>query len=80
MDKLMADGVILVYGLAVEDIRIEGGFTYFTWYDMKDLASMETVRAAFNGDREHRSQEEQDAIVSLTDTDALRASSGNSHD
>ena len=77
LDKLMADGVILVYGLAVEDIRTEGAFTHFTWYDTKDLASMDKIRAAFNSDREHRSQEEQDAIVSLftslTDPDASRA-------
>ena len=77
LDKLMADGVILVYGLAVEDIRTEGAFTHFTWYSMKDLASMDKIRAAFLSDREHRSQEEQDAITSLftrlTDPDASRA-------
>ena len=75
LDKLMADGVILVYGLAVEDIRTEGSFTHFTWYDMKDLASMDKIRAAFLSDRDHRSQEEQDAITNLfaglTDTDAF---------
>ena len=77
LDKLMADGVILAYGLAVEDVRTEGNFTHFTWYDMKDLASMDKIRAAFIGDRDHRSQEEQDAITnlfaSLTDLDASRA-------
>jgi hypothetical protein len=77
LDKLLADGVILVYGLAVEDIRTEGSFTHFTWYDMKDLASMDKIRTAFTSDRDHRSQEEQDAITnlfaSLTDTDASRA-------
>jgi hypothetical protein len=76
LDKLMADGVILVYGLAVEDIRTSGEFTHFTWYDMKDLASMDKIRAAFISDRDHRSQEEQDAIThlftSLTDVDASR--------
>jgi hypothetical protein len=77
LDKLMADGVVLVYGLAVEDIRTAGEFTHFTWYDMKDLASMDKIRAAFLSDREHRSQEEQDAITSLfnslTDGDASRS-------
>lgn len=76
LDKLMADGVILVYGLAVEDMRTLGDFTHFTWYDMKDLASMDKIRAAFISDRDHRSQEEQDAIThlftSLTDGDASR--------
>jgi hypothetical protein len=77
LEKLMADGVIFVYGLSVEDIRTEGSFTHFTWYDTKDLASMDKIRAAFLSDREHRSQEEQDVIThlfnSLTDGDASRA-------
>lgn len=77
LDKLMADGVILVYGLAVEDIRTDGAFTHFTWYLTKDLASMDKIRTAFISDRDHRSQEEQDAIThlfaSLTDLDASRS-------
>jgi hypothetical protein len=81
-DKLLADGVILAYGLAVEDVRTEGDFTHFVWYDVKDLASFDKVRTAFLADREHRSQEEQDAIthlfVSLTDVDASRSEVGRS--
>lgn len=77
LDKLMADGILLAYGLAVEDIRTDGNFTHFTWFDTKDLASMDKIRAAFLSDRDHRSQEEQDAIthlfVSLTDVDASRS-------
>ena len=76
-DKLLADGVILAYGLAVEDIRTEGEFTHFVWYDVKDLASLDKVRAAFMADRDRRSQEEQDALthlfVSLQDADASRS-------
>jgi hypothetical protein len=82
LDKLLADGVILAYGLAVEELRTDADFTHFTWYDMKDLASMDKVRAAFVADRDHRSQEEQDAItnlfVSLQDVDASRSSMGRS--
>jgi hypothetical protein len=81
-DKLLADGVILAYGLAVEDVRTEGDFTHFVWYDVKDLASFDKVRTAFLADRDHRSQEEQDAIthlfVSLTDVDASRSEVGRS--
>lgn len=77
-DKLLADGTILAYGLAVEDIRTDGDFTHFVWYDVKDLASFDKVRAAFIADRDHRSQEEQDSIthafVSLQDVDASRSS------
>jgi hypothetical protein len=76
-DKLIADGVILGYGLDVEDVRTSGEFTHFTWVDTKDLAAMDKLRAAFIADREHRTQEEQDAISnlfgSLLDADASRA-------
>jgi len=76
LEKLLADGVILAYGLAVEEVRTSGEFTHFTWYDTKDLAAMDKVRAAVMADREHRSQEEQDAITDLftklTDADASR--------
>jgi hypothetical protein len=76
-DKLLADGVVLAYGLAVEDVRTEGEFTHFVWYDVKDLASLDKVRAAFTADRDRRSQEEQDALthlfVSLQDADASRS-------
>jgi hypothetical protein len=76
-DKLLADGVILAYGLAVEEIRTDGDFTHFVWYDAKDLASFDKVRAAFVADRDRRSQEEQDALlhlfVSLQDADATRS-------
>ena len=81
-DKLLADGTILAYGLAVEEIRTEGDFTHFVWYDVKDLASFDKVRAAFIADRDRRSQEEQDALthlfVSLVDADASRSEVGRS--
>ena len=81
-DKLLADGVVLAYGLAVEEVRTEGDFTHFVWYDVKDLASFDKVRAAFIADRDRRSQEEQDALthlfVSLVDADASRSEVGRS--
>ena len=76
-DKLLADGIVLAYGLAVEEIRTDGDFTHFVWYDVKDLASLDKVRTAFVADRDRRSQEEQDALthlfVSLQDADATRS-------
>lgn len=81
-DKLLADGTVLAYGLAVEEVRTEGDFTHFVWYDVKDLASFDKVRAAFIADRDRRSQEEQDALthlfVSLVDADASRSEVGRS--
>ena len=77
LDKLLADGVILAYGLSIEEVRTDGDFTHFTWYAFKDMGAMDKIRAAFLADREHRSQEEQDAIAvqfaSLLDLDASRA-------
>jgi NIPSNAP. len=76
-EKLVADGVVLGYGFAVEEIRTEGEFTHFVWYDIKDLASLDKVRAAFLADRDRRSQEEQDSLThlfaSLQDPDASRS-------
>jgi hypothetical protein len=75
-DKLAADGTILAFGLAVEDVRTDGDFTHFTWIATKDLASQDKVRAAVLGDRDKRSPEEQESIIhlftSLTDPDAAR--------
>ena len=77
LDKLLADGVIVAYGLGVEEVRTTGDFTHFAWYDTKDLSQMDRIRAAFLADRDHRSPEEQDAITalftSLTDPDAARS-------
>jgi hypothetical protein len=76
-DKLLADGVILGYGLEVEEVRTSGEFTHFVWLDTKDLGAMEKFRAAFLADRDHRTQEEQDAIGNLfnnlVDADASRS-------
>lgn len=76
-DKLVADGMIIGYGLEVEEVRTSGEFTHFTWVDTKDLAAMDKLRAAFIADRDRRTQEEQDAIAnlfgSLLDADASRA-------
>jgi hypothetical protein len=44
-EKLAADGVVLAYGLSVEDIRTDGDFTHYVWYAVKDLASFDKVRA-----------------------------------
>ena len=77
LDKLLADGVVIAYGLAVEEVRTDGDFTHFTWFDTKDLGGMDKVRSAFLADRDHRSQEEQNAInelfTGLTDPDAARS-------
>ena len=77
LEKLASDGVVMAYGLSVEEIRTDGDFTHYAWYAVKDLASFDKVRAAFLADRERRSQVEQDAIshlfASVQDADAARS-------
>ena len=63
LDKLVADGTVLAYGLSVEEVKTDGDFTHYVWYATKDLGSFEKVRAAYTADRDKRSQEEQDAIT-----------------
>ena len=76
-DKLLADGVILGYGLAVEEVKTAGEFTHFVWYAAKDMAAFDKQRDAFMADRTRRSQEERDGIaalfLSLSDPDAARS-------
>ena len=76
-DKLTADGVVLAWGLAVEDIKTAGEFTHFVWVATADMAAYDKARAAFNADREKRSQDERDAInasfSAVLDTDATRS-------
>jgi hypothetical protein len=77
LDKLVADGTLLGYGLSIEEVRTDGDFTHFVWMETKDLASFEKVRNAFTADREHRSEEERSALndlfLSLVDADASRS-------
>lgn len=77
LEKLAADGVVIAYGLSVEDIRTDGDFTHYGWYAVKDLGSLDKVRAAFIADRDRRSPEEQDSIThlfaDLQDVDASRS-------
>ena len=76
LDKLTADGVILAWGLGVEEVRTEGSFTHFTWVATGNMSDWDKIRAAFAADREHRSEKEREAISDafndLTDADAAR--------
>jgi hypothetical protein len=77
LDKLLADGTIQAYGLAVEEVKTTGDLTHYTWYAVKDMGAFDKIRSAFNADRDHRSKEERDAItaafLSVIDPDASRA-------
>jgi hypothetical protein len=77
LDKLVADGTILGYGLGVEEVKTSGDFTHFVWYTANDMAAFDKQRAAFMADRNRRTQEERDAITALfgglSDPDAARS-------
>lgn len=64
-EKLVADGSVLAYGLAVEEVKTDGEFTHFSWVATSNMASSDKVIAAFNEDRRRRSEEERTAIAEL---------------
>ncbi len=76
VDKLLADGTLLAYGLAVEDLKSEGEFTHYTWMATPDLVAMDKAIGAFVSDRQRRSEEERNTIselfASLTEPDKSR--------
>ena len=76
-DKLVADGVVLAYGLAEEAVKTDGDWTNFVWYATANMAAMDKVGPAFDADRTHRSQEERTAIndtfLSVTEPDMARS-------
>jgi hypothetical protein len=76
-DKLVADGVVLAYGLATEAIKTDGDFTHFIWVATANLAGADKIVAAFAAENARRSESEQAAITatftSLTDPDMSRS-------
>jgi hypothetical protein len=61
-DRLVADGTVLAFGFAVEEVRTDGTFTHFVWFAVKDAAGFDAIRAAFIADRARRTEEERSAI------------------
>jgi len=76
LDKLVSDGVVLAYGLSIEDVKTTGDFTHYVWYAVKSLGDLEKVRDAYRADRDRRSHEEREAIneafLHTLDPDASR--------
>ena len=64
-DKLIADGVILAYGLAVEEVKTDGEFTHFVWVATANMAAADKIGPVFAADRARRSEEERTAIADL---------------
>jgi hypothetical protein len=76
-DKLIADGVLLVYGLSAEEVKTDGDFTHFVWMAAADMSGMDKIGPAFAADRARRTDEEQDSIAelfaSVTEPDKARS-------
>jgi hypothetical protein len=76
-DKLVADGVVLAYGLAVEDVKTDGEFTHFVWIATANMAAGDKVGRAFNADRASRTEAERntitDAFSSVLEPDMARS-------
>lgn len=76
-DKLVADGVVLAYGLAVEEVKTDGDFTHFIWVATANMGMADRIGPAFGADRGRRSEEERTAIAelfgSLTEPDKARS-------
>lgn len=64
-DKLIADGAVLAYGLATEEVKTDGDFTHFVWIGTADMAALDKIGPAFASDRARRSEEERNAIMEL---------------
>jgi hypothetical protein len=75
-DKLVADGVVLAYGLAVEELKTDSNFTHFVWFAVKSAEDFSKIGPAFNADRARRSEDERSALnaafAGLLDSDATR--------
>jgi len=76
-DKLLADGVLLAYGLSVEEVKTDGDFTHFVWMATADMSGMDKIRQAFAADRNRRTADEQASIAAqftqVTEPDKARS-------
>jgi hypothetical protein len=76
-DKLVADGWLLAYGLAVEEVKTDGDFTHFVWMATSSMGGLEKIAAAFAADRARRTEDEQksiaDLFASVTEPDKARS-------
>ena len=76
-DKLVADGVILAFGLATEAVKTDGDFTHFVWIATANMAGHDKVAAAFAADRARRTEDERNSITQaftdITEPDKARS-------
>jgi hypothetical protein len=62
-DKLVADGVVLAYGLAAEEVKTDGDWTHFVWIATANMAAADKIGPAFAADRARRSEKDRNEIT-----------------
>ncbi|MEK6280826.1 MAG: hypothetical protein AABN95_10775 [Acidobacteriota bacterium] len=76
-DKLVADGVVLAYGLGAEEVKTDGDFTHFVWIATATMAAADKIGPAFNADRARRSEKDRneitEAFLDATEPDKARS-------
>ena len=76
-DKLVADGVVLAFGLAAEDVKTDGDFTHFVWIATATMAAADKIGPAFAADRARRSEKDRneitEAFLEVTEPDKARS-------
>ncbi len=76
-DKLVADGVVMAFGLAAEDVKTDGEFTHFVWIATANMADADKIGPAFAADRARRSEKDRneitEAFLAATEPDKARS-------
>jgi len=62
-DKLVADGVVMAFGLAAEEVKTDGDWTHFVWIATATMADADKIGPAFAADRARRSEKDRNEIT-----------------
>jgi hypothetical protein len=76
-DKLVADGTVLAFGLAAEDVKTDGDWTHFVWIATPSMAAADKIAPAFAADPSRRTEKDRkeiaDAFLEVTEPDKARS-------
>lgn len=76
-DKLVADGTVLAFGLAAEEVKTDGDWTHFVWIATPTMAAADKIGLAFTADPARRSEKDRkeitEAFLEVTEPDKARS-------
>ena len=76
-DRLVADGTVMAYGLAQEEVKTDGDWTHFVWIATPSMAAADKIGPAFAADRARRSEKDRneitEAFLEATEPDKARS-------